>query len=197
MDRSTASNTALCPVRAGASTIQRIASYTHPKPILNRPICFYISRTGASCDLSSSHAINTLRIGAAQMGSEVLGFKPEEIGTHSIRSGGAMAYYLLDKTDSTAVMFFGRWKSTAFLHYIRSQVDTFWKGHSTNIVENAHFHTVPDLDPNIVSALRWSVGDLSCSGGSPPFNDPRLTKSESSPLCLENGGRGHGLSRLD
>ena len=82
------------------------------------------------------------------MGAIKLGFEPEEIGTHSIRSGGAMAYYLLPTMSDSQVMFSGRWKSLAFLRYIWSQVDRFHSGWSTQIVQNPHFRNIPSLDPS-------------------------------------------------
>ena len=72
------------------------------------------------------------------MGFVKLGFRPEEIGTHSIRSGGAMV-----GMSDLQVMFFGRWKPLAFLNYIRSQVDRFHSGFSTQIVKSPHFPPHP------------------------------------------------------
>ena len=81
------------------------------------------------------------------MGEASLGFRPDEIGTHSIRSGGAMAYYLVPNIKESTIMFIGRWKSNAFLAYIRDQVDKFRTGLTTHIVSNPHFHNIPSLSP--------------------------------------------------
>ena len=49
------------------------------------------------------------------------GFHPTEIGNKSIRSGAAMALFLTDHS-SDKIMILGRWKSKAFLDYIRPQI---------------------------------------------------------------------------
>jgi hypothetical protein len=54
-------------------------------------------------------------------GKEKFGFDPRDIGNHSIRSGAAMALFLMDH-HPTKIMILGRWKSEAFMDYIRPQV---------------------------------------------------------------------------
>ena len=86
-----------------------------------------------------------------------------------------MAYYLLPELSDTAVMFFGRWKSLAFLKYIRTQVDRFHKGHSTKIALQSHFFTVPSLDPAQIKTLTWG-NDNKLVDGASSFRDARLLK---------------------
>ena len=114
------------------------------------------------------------------MGEQSLGFKPSEIGTHSIRSGGAMAYYLLPGMSDSQVMFFGRWKSLAFLNYIRSQVDRFHSGFSTQIAMNPHFQQIPDLSPQQINIMRNNSPDYLLFGADTVADarlreDPRAT----------------------
>ena len=111
------------------------------------------------------------------MGFEKLGFRPEEIGTHSIRSGGAMAYYLLPGMSDSQVMFFGRWKSQAFLNYIRAQVDRFHSGYSTQIVQQPHFRLIPALAPDQVELLSRDKPDYLLFGDR-TSQDPRLRRAE-------------------
>jgi hypothetical protein len=55
-------------------------------------------------------------------GKEKFGFDPKkDIGNHSIQSGAAMALFLMDH-HPTKIMILGRWKSEAFMDYIRPQV---------------------------------------------------------------------------
>jgi hypothetical protein len=68
--------------------------------------------------------INTLRDVVVAIGKTRLGITKEEVGTHSIRSGAAMAMYLVECPVYT-VMLIGRWSSDAFLRYIRKQVMEF------------------------------------------------------------------------
>jgi hypothetical protein len=57
---------------------------------------------------------------------ETLGYKMNEIGTHSIWSGSAMAMYLASIPVFT-IMLIGHWSSDAFLHYICHQAHQFWQ----------------------------------------------------------------------
>ncbi len=50
------------------------------------------------------------------------GIAESEIGTRSIRSGAAMALALQGGNSDKKIMMLGRWKSVAFLDYIRPQV---------------------------------------------------------------------------
>ena len=54
-------------------------------------------------------------------GESFFGFHPHEIGNRSIRPGAAMALFLSDHSPAK-IMILGRWKSDAFLDYIRPQV---------------------------------------------------------------------------
>ena len=54
-------------------------------------------------------------------GSKVFGFDPLQIGNKSLRSGAAMALFMTNHTPDK-IMMVGRWRSLAFLDYIRPQV---------------------------------------------------------------------------
>ena len=118
------------------------------------------------------------------MGFAKLGFRPEEIGTHSIRSGGAMAYNLLPGMSDSQVWFFCRWKSLAFLNYIPSQVDRFHSGYSPQIVNNPHFRLIPALDPAQVELLSHNKPDYLLFGDR-TRSDPRLKKVEAKGRTLK------------
>lgn len=83
------------------------------------------------------------------MGKESLGFNSKEIGTHSIRSGGAMIYCLA-KTESYIIQIIGRWKSDSFLKYIRKQIQEFTSGITDEVLKMEHFNHVPK-DSNLKS----------------------------------------------
>ncbi len=63
------------------------------------------------------------------LGEANLGIKISEVGTHSIRSSFAMHMALNNAKDSV-IQKKGRWKSLAFMEYIRNYVDTY--GHVTS-----------------------------------------------------------------
>jgi hypothetical protein len=182
VERAAVNYNELCCVHNLARVCQRIASYSHPTPILLRKISMYQAGNGIFSDITSDFVIKFLRSGAATMGSPTLGFQPSEIGTHSIRSGGAMAYYLLPGMSDSQVMFFGRWKSLAFLKYIRAQVDRFHSGFSTQIAMNPHFQTIPDLSPDQLDLMRHTSPDYLLFGAE-TARDARL-RDESRATCL-------------
>ena len=82
------------------------------------------------------------------IGSQKLGFNPSELGTHSIRSGAAMAMYL-DDVPVYTIMLIGRWSSDAFLLYIRKQVEQFSHNVSNRMIKNLSFTHVPNFEPRV------------------------------------------------
>jgi len=137
------SQTALCPVRSWAEIVQRIRKYPSSKDSMT--VNTYISHTGKLSYISSTQIRTRLQAAAATIGSNELGFKVSEIGCHSLRSGGAMAMYLA-KVPITTIQLIGRWKSDAFMRYIREQVDCFTSNVSSQMLKIESFYTIPDKD---------------------------------------------------
>ena len=106
----------LCPVKVYADLVSRIR--THPKANDSSPVHLFTDEEGNLKPITSDHIRLTLRAAATLIGEDRLGFKIKDIGTHSIRSGSAMAMYLGDVPVYT-IMIVGRWSSDAFLRYIR------------------------------------------------------------------------------
>jgi hypothetical protein len=131
----------LCPVSTWASIVRRIRAY--PSSNDSTKINTYKSSTGRLSFISSSQIKQKLRIAASLLGKQVLGFEPHEIGCHSLRSGSAMAMYLA-KIPVTTIQLIGRWKSDAFMRYIREQVDCFTTNVSTLMSQAPSFYTIPD-----------------------------------------------------
>jgi hypothetical protein len=83
----------------------------------NTPVCLF-----NGSQITSSFTRKLLRKTCDVFGGkEKFGFDPKDIGNHSIRSGAAMALFLMDH-HPTKIMILGRWKSEAFMDYIRPQV---------------------------------------------------------------------------
>jgi hypothetical protein len=81
----------LCPVRSWAAIVKRISGYevaTDDTPVSA------VWRNGRIEHITSSAMIVALDAAVGAVGYERLGIKKGEIGTHSIRSGAAMAMYL-------------------------------------------------------------------------------------------------------
>ena len=89
-------------------------------------------------DLLSSFQSN-----AASIGEDKLGFKPEDIRTHSNRCAAAMDMFMED-TPFYMIMLMGRCSSDALLKYIRRKVLEFSKGISIHMIRKDILFTIPE-----------------------------------------------------
>ena len=90
-----------------------------------------------------------LKATVAAIGIDKLGFGPDDIGTHSIRAGSAMAMYL-DGVPVFTIMLMGRWSSDAFLKYIwRQEVEQFSHNVASRMIKNQHFYHIPAFLPTV------------------------------------------------
>jgi hypothetical protein len=109
----------LCPVRAAAAIVHRIQSY--PGANNDTPISA-IWQYDRIKHISSRQIKNALQDAVLAMGEDTLHIAANEIGTHSIRSGVAIAMFL-GRCPMFLIMMIGCWSSGAFLRYIRKQVE--------------------------------------------------------------------------
>jgi len=101
----------LCPVKAWAGIVQRILSYgCGPKTEVNTVRL----ENGNLVQVTSKQLLERLHHVIRFIGEAELGYKAEEMGTHSIRSGAAMSMYLAGVPVFT-IMLIGRWSSDAFV----------------------------------------------------------------------------------
>ena len=94
--------------------------------------------------ITSPMTTKSLRSGTLYFGEERLGFSQKEVGTHSMRSGFAMEFYLT-KVYKETIIIMGRWASSAFLRYILFQVSDLNKGISTLTTNKQDFYTIPKI----------------------------------------------------
>lgn len=130
----------LCPVRAWAAIVRRILGY--PGADENTPVSA-VWRYDRIEHITSAMMVESLRDAVKAIGEDKLGFKAEEIGTHSIRSGAVMAMSL-GECLVYLIMMIGRWSSDAFLRYIRKQVEQFSHNVSHRMLRFRFFRHVPD-----------------------------------------------------
>eukprot|EP00957_Ditylum_brightwellii_P207179 15351855-Ditylum_brightwellii.AAC.1 len=126
MDRCTQEATGdpvLCPVRAAAAVVTYVLSI--PGTDLDTPICPFLEDGELKC-LSQMTLLKEFRSAVVAIGEDKLGFKAEDVGTHSIRSGAAISMFL-DNVTVFLIILVGRWSSDAFLKYIRKQLQ--WQMH--------------------------------------------------------------------
>jgi len=133
----------MCPVRAWGATVARIRGYQQSTD--DTPIDAFQNR-GKLFSISGEVMRIYLRNAVKAVGESKLGFPAERVGTHSIRSSFAMMLLLNDEADSV-VMKKGRWKSNAFLRYIRAQVSAYGINASKRMVntKSDHFYVIPHI----------------------------------------------------
>ncbi len=129
----------LCPVVAAAFTVKRVLRI--PGATADSKICSFVSSDGKISCINSSQALPRLRAVVDLIGPSQLGFTKDEIGLHSVRSGGAMAMFL-SGVATIIIMRIGRWSSEAFLEYIREQVEQFTMGVSKKMLQFENFNTI-------------------------------------------------------
>ena len=97
--------------------------------------------------------IASLRAAVEAIGEDKFGFKSSEIGTHSIRSGVAMAMFL-DEIPAYVIMLIGCWSSNAFLKYIGKQVEQFSHNVARRTIKNLMCRHIPEIEPRVSHLLR-------------------------------------------
>jgi hypothetical protein len=132
------------PVKAAIAIILCIVEYDLPPDKLRDTKINYLQFEGKGFSIPSSLILQRIRQVVASLGQELLGFTPEEVGTHSNRSGGAMGMFLAG-TPVYTIMLMGRWSSDSFMRYIRKQVLSLSHGIATKMLTYERFFTVSDF----------------------------------------------------
>ena len=178
----------LCPVETWADLVHRVLSY--PGTNEDTPVCTYMGDNGRLTQLSSATMLVRLRTAVTMVGEDRLGFKASEVSTHSIRSGAAMAMYL-DNVPVFTIMLIGRWKSDAFLNYIRKQVEMFSHNVSTRMLKHLEWYTTPDYQP-LQPPPGTSTRDVPRRDNNSPVLDDLLAVWPSHKLSPNRTKRVHG-----
>ena len=126
----------LNPVVAWAKTVKRVWSYPNASP--DSKVCNFLDQEGNVVLILAPQVRDWLKATVDLIGEDVLGFTSEDIGLHSLRSGGAMAMFL-SKCPTIIIMRVGRWSSEAFLEYIREQIENFTVDVSENMLQYESF----------------------------------------------------------
>ena len=136
------SKNTLCPVTAWAAIIARIRAY--PKTTDSTPVNAYMKQNKIKY-ITSTQICNYLRLIVSAIGAKKLGIEIDRVGTHSLQTLAAMLLYLAEVRTST-IMLLGRWKSDAFLLYLRRQVKEFTQGVTEAMTSQPNmFFQIPGL----------------------------------------------------
>jgi len=149
-------NGPLCPVQTFVNIIHRILTYPNQD---NTSTINMVRYGNEIVRVASKVTLQHIRNTVALIGEDTLGFKSSDVGIHSIRSSFAM-FLILNGIDPKIVQIQGRWKSDAFMEYIRPQVTAFSHGLSDIMMQGNEFYTVPskqhdtgairlNIDPNL------------------------------------------------
>ena len=131
----------LCPVRAAAAIVRRTRKF--PGSSQDSHISIVIVN-GHLEQVMSTHMIHALSDAVRAIGEVKLGIKKEDVGTHSIRLGVAMAMYL-GECPVFMIMLIGGWSSNAFLRYIRKQVMEFSQNVAKRMLSCQNFRHIPNI----------------------------------------------------
>lgn len=149
----------VCPVKAWARIVRRIRSDLGESA--NDFTRVSVFRDGLEIkEISAKNVIELLRWSCEENGGKQrYGLCSSEIGTRSIRSGAAMSLALQEGASDRKIMMLGRWKSEAFLHYIRPQVlemagDTARVMSQTTSIKDVGEYDRPTQPTNITSQNR-------------------------------------------
>ncbi len=122
--------------------------------------------------IDSTYARAKIRGIVELLGKDTLGFTKEEVGLHSIRSGGAIAIFLSGAT--LIIQRAGRWESDAFMEYIREQVESFsTAGVSSKMITNEHFYHLTHSQNRI--AIESNCDSTNTEENGVPLSTPNFT----------------------
>jgi hypothetical protein len=134
----------LCPVRRSASLVSRILRLV-PNHGASTTINTILD-SGTVLAMSQEFLRDRLRVTCTALGGKkAFGYSASDIGTKSLRSGAAMALFLMNHSTER-IMLLGRWKSAAFLVYIRPQVLEWTNDMSRDMIHHDSFLDVSDFD---------------------------------------------------
>lgn len=125
----------MCPVKALARRMFALRGLPRETPI---------SAVGGGSPnqrVSPSYVLRVLRMASKTMDLEQRGFDLSRIGTHSLRSGGAMALKL-NGYDDVTIQKLGRWSSNTYLVYVQTQVANLSAGIARAMARRLDFHMV-------------------------------------------------------
>ena len=138
MDRTT--DPSISPI-VWARIVTRLRSYPRFSP--HWPVyTFYDPATKRFRPIRNTDVERAIKTSVIALGRDTLGFGPDDVGTHSVRSSLAMQLYLQHVQPYT-IMLIGRWRSLSFLSYIEKQCQEFTRGMSQIMLTLDSFYHLP------------------------------------------------------
>ena len=129
-------NPHICPVRSMIRLIHAIRGLPD-----NTPLGTYHDKNGARRQVQDEDIRAAIRAGAHMDNLEAAGYDLTRIGSHSLRTGGAVALKLAGY-DHDIIKKLGRWSSNTYLRYIQTQVAQLSQGVSHQMARLLRFQNV-------------------------------------------------------
>jgi hypothetical protein len=124
------------PVRSMARLIYEIQSMPDTTPIGT-----FRTPTNTTDQIRPNEVVEAIRYAAGEDGLPAAGFNIARIGSHSLRSGGAVNLHL-NGYDHGTIKKLGRWSGKTYLRYIQNSVGELTTGISHRMATTLRFHHV-------------------------------------------------------
>jgi hypothetical protein len=127
----------LCPILRWAAVVTRVLRNV-PSASCSTPVCS-TQPLNTPLLIHNDFVRQFIRFICSYFGGEAtFGFGSADVGNKSIRSGAAMALFLMNHSVAK-IMILGRWSSDAFLAYIRPQVLEWTNNMSKDMIKHDTF----------------------------------------------------------
>jgi len=114
-----------CPVKA---LVARVIDLVNDKAKPETLLCaFREVPSGSWKFVRSKDIVDAVKKAVPLEGEHTSGFSEDDVGSHSLRAGGATAMYI-NGQDAMKIQHAGRWTSNTFMTYIHNQLDVVSKG---------------------------------------------------------------------
>lgn len=140
-------HTPFSPIHSLARRVNHILTNdgTQETEIFNYHTPFHLTWRQVKAD----EITKAIKRAAGAIGLYQLGYTPDDVSSHSLRAGGAMAMHL-NGVDAITIRKMGRWKSDTFLMYIHEQISAFAEGVSLKMSNHIPFRHIagPTVTPH-------------------------------------------------
>ena len=127
-----------CPIRALARRVGHIRQHTSDE---NTMLGTHFDKRGYKKFVYSDDIVKSVRLAATALNLTKKGLHPSLLGSHSLRSGGAMAMKLNGEGTDT-IRKCGRWSSDTFLMCIHEQISALGRGLSKRMATPTPFFNI-------------------------------------------------------
>ena len=135
----TCTHTALSPIKSLARRINHIMTNNGPP---STPIYYYKHPLYTTWrQVKADQITQAVKAASHAVGLYKLGYSKDDVSSHSLRGGGAMAMHL-NGVDTIPIRKMGRWKSDTFLMCIHEQISAFATGVSIKMSNHIPFRHI-------------------------------------------------------